>query len=453
MTLQSPELPNDPDAEQAALGSILLNRDALIALAPVLTASDFYQERHALVYAAMLECYGRRVPPDLRTVASALKDHGHLVLVGGYEYLSTLIDTVPTSMHAEHYGATVARHSQARRLIGAGGAISALGYAAAGRLLDDVLADAHAILLAAARPTQADDIIAAGVAADQVFDTITGDSPPPGVPTGLLGYDELTGGLHPGALVTLAGRPGTGKSSLALCIADHLASNGHQVLFFSLEMTQYEIAQRLISMRAGVDSSAIRNHVLRESQLPRIAQAVDDIRRGGLWIRDTPAATVTDLRTRALRFASRAGAVDAIFIDYLQLMTAGRRTENRVQEVGEISRGLKALAMEMAVPVVALSQLSRAVEGRTSHVPLLSDLRESGSIEQDSDVVAFIYREELYDRESDKKGVAELHLAKHRGGPLGVIPMRFEASTTKFMDLSSRVVDGYEGVAASTTHG
>jgi replicative DNA helicase len=438
-------LPANIEAERATLGSILLNRDAIIAIAPWLLSDYFYLEKHNWIYEAMLTCYNARIPPDTRTVSEELRRRDRLDPIGGIPYLSELVDAVPTSYHVEYYARIVERTALLRQLIGAGGKIAALGYDEQDDL-EATLDKAEATLFEVSQRRSTQDFMHIGQVIDSYYEQINyiqehrGEVV--GVPTGFRDLDEITGGLQRSDLIILAARPSVGKTSCALSIAYNIATI-HQatVGLFSLEMSREQLVQRLLSMDTKIDSHKLRTGDIREAELQRVMEAMGRLAAVPIYIEDTPGLSVMEVRSKARRLQSQAG-VDLLIIDYLQLMQ-GRRSDNRVQEVSEISRGLKALARELNVPVVALSQLSRAVEGRTSHVPMLSDLRESGSIEQDADIVIFIYREELYDKETDKKGIAELHIAKHRNGPVGVVPLRFEASTTRFMDLSYRMPDGY----------
>jgi replicative DNA helicase len=438
-------LPANIEAERATLGSILLNRDAIIAIAPWLLSDYFYLEKHNWIYEAMLACYNARIPPDTRTVSEELRRRERLDPIGGIPYLSELVDAVPTSYHVEYYARIVERTALLRQLIGAGAKIAALGYDEQDDL-EATLDKAEATLFEVSQRRSTQDFMHIGQVIDSYYEQINyiqehrGEVV--GVPTGFRDLDEITGGLQRSDLIILAARPSVGKTSCALSIAYNIATI-HQatVGLFSLEMSREQLVQRLLSMDTKIDSHKLRTGDIREAELQRVMEAMGRLAAVPIYIEDTPGLSVMEVRSKARRLQSQAG-VDLLIIDYLQLMQ-GRRSDNRVQEVSEISRGLKALARELNVPVIALSQLSRAVEGRTSHVPMLSDLRESGSIEQDADIVIFIYREELYDKETDKKGIAELHIAKHRNGPVGVVPLRFEASTTRFMDLSYRTPDGY----------
>lgn len=439
-------LPADINAERMTLGAVLLDRDAIIAIAPWLSADYFYLEKHAWIYESMLACYNRRVPPDISTVADELRRRERLDLIGGMAFLGELSVEVPTAVHVEYYARIVERTAILRKLIEVGGKISAFGYDER-EDLELTLDKAEAELFSVSQRRAAQDFIHIGQVVDAFFEQITtlqerrGEVV--GVPTGYGDLDEITGGLQPSDLIILAARPSVGKTSLALSIAYNVALQARGTVgVFSLEMSREQLVQRLLAMHTGIDTQRLRTGNIRDHDLQMVMEAMGVLSEIPIYIEDTPGLSVTDVRSKARRLHAEAG-IDLLMIDYLQLMQ-GRRSDNRVQEVSEISRGLKALARELNVPVIALSQLSRAVEGRTSHVPMLSDLRESGSIEQDADIVMFIYREELYDKETDKKGIAELHIAKHRNGPIGVVPLRFEANTTRFQNLERyRAPEGY----------
>lgn len=650
-----PELPQNIEAEKATLGSILLNREAIVAVAPWLLAEYFYMDRHAQIYEAMLACYNARIPPDTRTVSEELRRRDRLDSVGGVPYLSDMVDTVPTSYHVEYYARIVERTALLRKLISAGGKIAALGYDEREEL-ENTLDQAERTLFEVSQRRSNQDFIHIGQVIDSYYEQINylqehrGEVI--GVPSGFRDLDELTGGLQQSDLIILAARPSVGKTSFALSLGYNVATR-HQrnVGIFSLEMSRDQLVQRLLAMDTRIDSHRLRTGHLNEADLQNVMESMGRLAAVPIYIEDTPGLSIMEVRSKARRLQSQSG-VDLIIIDYLQLM-AGKRSDNRVQEVSEISRGLKALARELNVPVIALSQLSRAVEGRASHIPMLSDLRESGclagetliylpdegiyrridelvgysnfnvlalntetwhleprrvvkafttgskpvyrmktrlghtiratanhkfltiqgwkrldelapgmelaapsamqsaqamptmnrlpvgasprerpatqtspalistqtalgniarsvgdhqgaplryddgdgtqrsapiptnggsddvywdaiiaiepdgeadvydltveglhnfvandivvhnSIEQDADIVMFIYREELYDPTTDKKGIAELHIAKHRNGPIGVVPMRFDAATTRFDDLTYRTPEGY----------
>ena len=443
--MTQPTLPNNIEAERSTLGSILLNRDALAAIASWVLPEYFYLERHALIYDAMLACFNNRVPPDTTMVTEELRRRNQLDQVGGMLYLHELIDTVPTSYHIEYYAKAVERTALLRRLIATGGQIAALGYNEQTEV-DETIDRAEALLFDIAQRRSTQDFVHIKNVVDGYYEQLTylqehrGEIM--GVQTKYRDFDQITGGLQRSDLIILAARPGTGKTSFAMSLAYNVAMyNRHTVAIFSLEMGREQLIQRLIAMETQIDTHRLRLGQVPDNQLQVVFEAMGRLSQAPIYIEDTPGISVMELRSKARRLQSQHG-VDLIIIDYLQLMT-GRGRENRVQEVSEISRGLKSLARELNVPVIALSQLSRAVEGRQSHVPMLSDLRESGSIEQDADIVMFIYRDELYNKESDKKGIAEIHIAKHRNGPVGVVNMRFDAATTRFSDLTYRTPEGY----------
>jgi replicative DNA helicase len=439
-------VPFDIQAERATLGSVLLDREAIITIAAWLAPEHFYLEKHSWVYEAVMACYGRRVPPDMATVSDELRRAERLDLVGGIAFLGELVSEVPTAVHVEYYARTVERTAVRRKLIETGGKIVALGYAEQ-EDLETTLDKAEAELFAVSQRRSDQDFVHIGQIVNTLFTQIEtlqerrGEVV--GVPTGYNDLDAITGGLQPSDLIILAARPGTGKTSLALSIAYNVTLVANQIVgVFSLEMSREQLVQRVLSMHTDIDMQRMRTGNVRGEELSRMMEGMGVLSEIPLYIEDTPGLSITEVRSKARRLHAEAG-LNLLVIDYLQLMS-GRRNDSRVNEVGEISRGLKALARELNVPVIALSQLSRAVEGRTSHVPMLSDLRESGSIEQDADIVMFIYREELYDKETDKKGIAEIHIAKHRNGPLGVIPLRFEPSTTRFQNLERyRAPEGY----------
>lgn len=436
--------PASLDAERATLGSVLLNREAIVPIAPWLREQDFYLEKHTWIYQACLACYHARTPPDIRMVADMLRQRGQLDQVGGIGYLVELTDAVPSSYHVEHYARIVERTAVLRRLITAGGKIASLGYDEHTEI-DATIADAQACLTEAVLRTSETGLVSFAQIADRVYQLYDQDADAqPATPTGFRDLDELLiGGLHRQDLVLLAARPSVGKSTMAGNIAATAAERGHTVLVYSLEMSDENWFQRHVAGRAGISLSAIRARELRDHDMEPFLLEIGRAAGLPIFVDETPGQTPISIRTSALRHAATHGPPGLIVVDYLQLMESPRRDGNRVLEVSEISRSMKRLARELDAPVLALSQLSRAVEARASHMPMLSDLRESGALEQDADVVMFIYRPELYDKETDMKGIAELHIAKHRNGPVGVVPLRFDASTTRFLDLSYRDANGY----------
>lgn len=440
-----PELPQNIEAERATLGSLITNRDAIVMVHSWLTPDMFYLERHGQIYAAIQRLFTRRTPPDLRTVSDELKRTDLLESIGGLDYLIGLSDQLPTSYHVEYYAREVERVSVLRRLITAGGKIASFGYDGA-QDADTALGSAQKVLSdISARMGSARGLVPLSDLVDREYARLekaaNDDSGAIlGCRTGFRDLDDLTGGLQDQDLIILAARPSVGKSALMACLARGAAEyGGRDSLIFSLEMSSEQLTQRMTSMESKVDSSRIRTLRMNEGDTGAFVSALGTLASTTIAIDDTPAISVSYVRTAAFRHQAATNRPLIIFVDYLQLMSDPTQPiDNRVQLVSAISRDLKALAKEMRCPVVALSQLSRGVESRQSHIPLLSDLRESGSIEQDADVVLMLYREEMYQKDTDKKGVAELYIAKHRNGPVGVVPLRFDAMTTRFDSLSYR---------------
>jgi replicative DNA helicase len=434
---QPPSPPFDLGAERAALGAVLLERDAIIAIAPLLTPDHFYLERHALIYAAMLACYQRREPPDLATVAAQLRGQNQLDLVGGITYLGEVATEVPTAVHVEYYAQVVERVAISRALIETGGRIAALGYDER-RPVEDRLDEAAQQIydLSMRRQVGQDFLPLSQVASDYLatLQATADEGDLLGLATGYGDLDRITQGMKPGELVVLAARPGVGKTALALCIAYHVARRGHQVGIFSMEMDRELLLQRLVAMELGAETTRVPRLLRRGDQ-----GAIDALARvAGLPIHidHTPALNVLAIRDRARRLASTC-PVNLWIVDYLQLAQSGSDREDEVRRITMVSQGLTSFAREQRTPVLALSQLSRAVESRADRVPLLSDLRGSGSIEQDASQVWFIYRDELYNDETEYPGIAEIHVAKHRNGETGTASLRFDRATTRFHSLST----------------
>ncbi len=378
-------VPYDLNAERSTLGSILLDRDAIIAVAGWLHPEYFYLQKHAYIYEAMLACYNRRIPPDLTTVIDELRRQNRLEQVGGIFALSELAGYVPTAVHVEYYARIVERTAIFRRLIEAGGKITALGYAEHEEV-EDALDKAEAELFAVSQRRTMQDFVHIGSVIDTYFEQVSDlserRSELVGLPTGYYDLDKLTGGLQRSDLLILAARPSVGKTSLALSLAYHAGVvQQHTVAIFSLEMSREQLVQRLLAMHTGIDTQRLRTGNI-DRDLQRVMEGMGVLSSAPIFIDDTPALSIMEMRSRARRLHAQS-RIELIVVDYLQLMQ-GRRSDNRVQEVSEISRGLKALARELNVPVLALSQLSRSVEGRTNHVPMLSDLRESGCLAGDT---------------------------------------------------------------------
>jgi replicative DNA helicase len=431
--MTAPPVPYDLTAERAVLGAILLERDAILAVSDTLQPVDFYLEKHALVYQATLACLARRVPPDLATVAGELRRQEQLELVGGLAALGELATEVPTAVHVAYYAEIVVRTATLRRLIVSGGAITALGYAEH-QELDTTLDQAEQTLFAVTQRQRGADFVPLSTVVQAYFERAQRDEDEPVVPTGLYDLDErLNGGLRPGQLALLAARPGMGKSGLAMSIAYALGVGlKRSVGVVSLEMSRDELLQRLIAMHTGLDTRQVAGRVRHGD--PRVLDALGVLAEAPIAIEDSAMLSVMDVRSKARRLATLR-PLELLIVDYLQLLIGETGAQNRVDEVSRISRQLKLLARELSCPVLALSQLSRAVEQRASKVPQLSDLRDSGSLEQDADVVLFIFREEA-EPGSTAPATVELHLAKQRNGPLGVVPVQFDAPTTRFRSVS-----------------
>lgn len=449
--------PNDPEAEKAVLGSLLIDGDSIFKVATFLRPEDFFIPENQWVYEACFNIYQRNEAINQITVAHELAQKGKLEVVGGAAYLSYLVSIVPTSLHVEYYGQIVARLAVMRRLISAANQIAAIGYEADADA-DMALSKAEDILFRVRQQRSRQDFVPIRQVLDQYFEEA---GPAPVVAgrlervfTNFVALDEFLGGLQRSDLIVLAARPSLGKTSLALNIARNAAVNQKAcVALFSLEMSRQAVVQRLLASEAGVDSRKVRLGVYTEEEEKRIMDASGILSEAPIYIDDSPQLRVVEMRSKARRLHFERG-IDLIIVDYLQLMQGETRSESRVQEVSEITRSLKALAREINAPVLAISQLSRAVEVRASHRPQLADLRESGSIEQDADVVLFIYREDVYFKEEAWKrehdieiepyprGIADIIIAKHRNGPVGEVKLRFVSETAKFEDL---------GVELSTT--
>ncbi|MGC4192340.1 MAG: replicative DNA helicase [Thermomicrobiales bacterium] len=429
--------PHNIEAEQGVLGSLMIDRDAIIRVASYLKPEDFYIWANGTIYQAILDLYNKREPTDLLTLSDELKKRSVFDDVGGDVYLTTLMAGVPTAVHVEYYGRIVERQSTRRRLIQAGTEIVGIGFQDS---LDteEALDQAQRQILEVSQQRQTKDFQSIADVLDKFFDQIEylqqhrGELV--GVPTGFTDLDQLLGGLQRSDLLIFAARPSMGKTAFQLGIAYGAAvQHKRTVGIFSLEMAAEQLVQRLLSTETGVDSHRLRLGMIDDNEWDRVSRAFGRLAEANIFIDDAAGATIMDIRSKARRLQAEHG-LDLLIIDYLQLLS-GRRTDNRVNEVSEISRGLKGLARELNIPVIALSQLSRAVESRADHRPMLSDLRESGSIEQDADIVMFLYREEKYDENSEKKGIAEIIVAKHRNGPVGTVNLRFFERTGRFADL------------------
>jgi replicative DNA helicase len=429
--------PHSVQAEEAVLGSILKNPASIVRIADFLAPDDFYQARHRHIYQAMRSLWDEQRPIDYHTVADELQRLGLYEASGGLLYLSELNLATPSAAHIEHYGRIVERTSIMRRLISASATIAEIAYRD-NLDPDTALEKSEQLILSIAekRVTRdfrsLEDVLSDYM--EQIEAMAEGEGARYGIPSGYIDLDRLLGGFQRTDLIILAARTSVGKTSFALNLAVNAAVKARaNVAVFSLEMSAEQLASRLLSMESGVDSPRIRSGHLNEQESRKLSHAVNFLAEAPIWVDDTPSIPIMELRSKARRLAVEQG-LDLIIVDYLQLVVADGG-ESRVQEIGQISRALKSLARELRVPIIALSQLSRAVEQRTPHIPQLSDLRESGSIEQDADVVLFIYRDEKYNPDTEKKGVADIIVAKHRNGPTGKVELLFMERTTKFLDL------------------
>lgn len=429
--------PQNLEAESGLLGGLLLDKEAIIKVADIVTADDFYAERNGLIYAAMTDLYEARQPIDLLTLASKLEDAGELSKIGGSGYLTELVEATPTSAHVAHYAGIVAHKATLRRLIAAASQITNFGYDESA-VLEDLLDQAEQTLFSVSQKHLKQNFVPISTVLAESFDRLDelhrDKNKLRGVPTGYKALDNILAGLQKSDLVILAARPSMGKTSLALNVAHHVAvKEGIPVGVFSLEMSKEQIIDRLLAAESGIDSWKLRTGNLEDSDFPKINHAMALLSDAPFFIDDSAVTNVMEMRTKARRLQSEHD-LGLIVIDYLQLMS-GRNQKDRVQEVSEISRGLKGLARELNVPVLALSQLSRSVETRSPQIPQLADLRESGSIEQDADVVLFIYREDYYNPETDRPNIADILVKKHRNGPIGQVELFWHPEQLLFRNL------------------
>ena len=436
--------PHNIEAEASLLGAILIDADALVKIADNVTADDFYDQRHRRIYEATIQLYERRSPIDVLTLADQLKNSHNLDLVGGAAYLTELTNFVPTAAHVEQYANIVAQKALRRRLIRTSKQLTELGYDES-KALNELVEEAESQLFQVSEKEVKQSVISLETILAESFDRLDDlhkdKNKIRGVSTGFRDMDNLLAGLQRSDLFILAGRPSMGKTAFVLNLAHNVATIAKQpVLIFSLEMGKEQLVDRLLSMESGVDAWALRTGNLSDTDFERIGHAMGTLSEAPIFIDDTPGITVGDLRTKARREAHKQ-PLGLIIIDYLQLMSGGSKfsgSDNRTQEVSEISRGLKSVARELNVPIIALSQLSRSVENRNPQIPQLADLRESGSIEQDADVVAFIYREEYYNPETERKGITSILVKKHRNGPTGDVELFFDKAKQRFRSLDKQ---------------
>jgi replicative DNA helicase len=433
--------PQNLEAEEAVLGAMLLSETAIGAVTEILDANDFYRGSHGTIYRTCLALWAKGEPVDAITLANELEERGELEQIGGTSRVAELAALVSATANVEHYARIVKETATLRGLIRAGQEIARLGRERVGET-SELVDQAEQIVFDLSQERVRGDFAHIGPLLTESFERITklyeAGADVTGVPCGFRELDRLTSGFQPGNLVILAARPSMGKSALGLCIAANLGVRSQTpVALFTLEMSKAEVTQRLMCSEAKVESERVRSGKLTQEDWPRLTAACDKLMKAPIYVDDTGSITMMELRSKARRLKAREPGLGLIVVDYLQLMTSGGTAENRVQEVSQISRNLKVLARDLDVPILALSQLSRAVEQRHDKRPILSDLRESGSIEQDADLVLFVYRDEYYNgEESDQQGLAELILAKHRNGPTDSVKLSFLRRYAKFADLA-----------------
>lgn len=433
--------PQNLEAEVSVLGAILLDKEAIIKVADIVRSEDFYREANAIVYAAMVELFEKREPIDVITLTNKLSEQKKLDVIGGNSYIATLASSVPSAAHIINYANIVSEKAVLRRLIHASAEIADLAFKEnedISNILDlaerEVFSVSQKNMKESFTPIR--DVLAESF--DKIDELHKDKDTLRGVPTGFKDLDNLLAGLQPSDLVIIAARPSMGKTSFALNIAQHVATReGMPVALFSLEMSKEQLVDRLICGEANIDSWRLRTGNLEDDDFPKIGQAMATLSEAPLFIDDSAGINVLEMRTKARRLQAESG-LGLVVVDYIQLIQGKSKNGSRTEEVSDISRSLKGLARELNVPVIALSQLSRQVENRPSRIPQLADLRESGSIEQDADVVMFIYRDEYYEQDTEKKNIADILIRKHRNGPVGQIELHFKPERMKFSNMEKK---------------
>ncbi|MCL1877015.1 replicative DNA helicase [Candidatus Saccharibacteria bacterium] len=424
------------------LGAVLIDEEVLVDIADKIHANDFYDPRHERIFAAMLRLYEKHMPVDLLTLTDELKKTDDIKTVGGAAYLSELTNYVPSSAHATSYAGITTNAATRRRLAKAGSTISEMAFDSKDDI-KEILANAESTLYKVSENSEKSELVTIESILTESFDRMEelhrDKGKLRGIKTGFRDLDKLTAGLQKSDLIVLAARPAMGKSTFAQNLAFNVASKENKaVLIFNLEMSNSQVVDRMLAEASGVDSWNIRTGQLSDEDFAKISEAMGEMAEAPIFFDDTPGLSVLEMRTKARRQAHKT-PLGLIIVDYLQLMQGGGKySDNRVQEVSEISRGLKLLARELDVPVIALSQLSRTVESRNPQIPMLSDLRESGSIEQDADIVMFLYREDYYNPDTERQHLTDLLIAKHRNGPTGKVELYFHPERLKFMTLDKR---------------
>ncbi len=432
-------LPHSPEAERAVVGSMIMDTDAIAAASEIITGEDFYQRQYGVLFDSMVELYSEGKPVDLVTLQDILKTKDVPAELTSVEFISGLINDVPTSVNIRHYARTVAEKATLRRLIKANEEIANTCYLAK-EPVDDILDMTEKKIFDLLQKKSADDFVPIQDVVLSVIDKIEmaarHKGTVTGIATGFYDLDYKTSGLQSSDLILIAARPSMGKTAFVLNLAQNIAiKNKVPTAIFSLEMSKDQLVNRILSMESKVDSQMIRTGNLNTGDWEKLIESAGVISDAPLFIDDTPGITISELRSKCRKYKLEKG-LGLVIIDYLQLMNGNRRTESRQQEISDISRALKSLARELDVPVIALSQLSRACEQRPDHRPMLSDLRESGAIEQDADVVMFIYRDDYYNKDTEKKNISEIIIAKQRNGPIGTVELVWMPNYTKFANKS-----------------
>ena len=431
-------LPHSVEAEQSVIGSMIMDRDAIMTASEVITSEDFYQSQYGVLFDAMLELYNEGKPVDLVTLQERLREKDVPPEISSLEFVRDLLDAVPTSANVRHYATIVQEKSMLRKLIKVNEDIANTCYLAREKT-EDILEETEKKIFDLLQYRSTGDFVPIKQvvlnALDKIEKASKNTGTVTGIPTGFIDLDYKTSGFQPSDLILIAARPSMGKTAFVLNVAQHMAfKEGKTVAIFSLEMSKEQLVNRLFSLESKVDSQALRTGNLTDEDWAKLIEGAAVVGKSNLIIDDTPGISIAELRSKCRKFKLEHD-LGIIIIDYLQLMSGGKHSESRQQEISEISRSLKAVARELNVPVVALSQLSRAVEQRPDHRPMLSDLRESGAIEQDADVVMFLYRDDYYNKDTDKKNIAEVIIAKQRNGPIGTVELVWLPNYTKFANM------------------
>ena len=437
--------PQDIDAEMSVLGSMMLTSEAVSVVSEILRPQDFYQPSHETIFDTIVELTGRAEPADAITVAGELKRQGLLSKVGGAAYLHSLIASVPTAANAGYYARIVRERAIMRRLVSAGTRVVQLGYADAGGDVDEIVDQAQAEVFAVSDGRDTSDYVSMNQMSSDILgaleDIERNQGKLRGVPTGFIDLDELTQGLHGGQMIIVAARPAMGKSTLALDFCRSASIKHGTSLIFSLEMSSQEIAMRMLSAESGVFLSKMQAGKMNDRDWQNVSATTSRISEAPLYVDDSANITIAEIRSKCRRLKQQEN-LGLVVVDYLQLMTIGRQVESRQQEVSAMSRNLKLLAKDLDIPVVAVAQLNRNSEGRTDRKPMMSDLRESGSLEQDADIIILLHRPDYYDENTERKGEADIIVAKHRAGPTATIGVLFQGDVARFANRTDRPEPG-----------